>query len=321
MPTGFFQLLAQAAFAALITMSWMAAASAATAIDACGTLNTFGTTYVLSRDLTSCGTCLVVASDRVTIDLAGHAIVGSCDGDGVTDDRTRWHGTTVKNGTITGFAVGISLGSSTRTLIRNLESSANSLGGILAGDHALVKGCVIKDNGENGIIIGDFGQVEDCVVAGHLAPEGSGGFGIFGASHVLITGNTVVNNVSGILAGDFSTIAFNTASTNLFFGLLVGNHALVTGNTTNANGDVGIATGSRSTVSRNTANGNGAGIDVGLGGFFDGRWSLVTGNTTIDNEGAGVEVRCPSTVTHNTSSGNVSNYAFNGPGCHTPHNK
>ena len=66
-------------------------------------LNTFGETYVLTADLTSCGTCLVVANDRITIDLAGHTISVLRWRRRVTDGGIPRQGTTVKNGTITGF--------------------------------------------------------------------------------------------------------------------------------------------------------------------------------------------------------------------------
>ena len=340
MPKGLLRGLTLAAFAALGTMTCAASAGAATLITSCATLDTFGATYVLTADLTpdcatclgltgnptpDCGTCLVVANDRITIDLAGHTISGSCGGGaGVTDDGTSRQGTTIKNGTITGFDVGVFLGSSTRNLIRNLKSSTNSAAGIIVGERSLVKGCVIEDNGGYGIIIGEFGQVQDCTITGHVAPEGNVGFGIFGAGHLLVTDNDVVDNVAGIVVGDFSTVSFNTSSSNVAVGLLAGNHSLVTGNTAQGNGNAGIATGGLSTVSYNTSNGNeGGGIAVGVESLFDGTQSLVTGNTTNDNGDVGVEAWCPSTVTNNKSSGNRLNYNINninGLGCHTKNN-
>jgi hypothetical protein len=110
--------LTLAAFAALGTMTCVASAGAATAITECMTLSTFGGAYVLANDLASCGgTCLVVANDRITIDLAGHTIAGSrCAGCSATESAGSRiadgaAGTTIKNGTITGFAVGVDLAS------------------------------------------------------------------------------------------------------------------------------------------------------------------------------------------------------------------
>ena len=313
--------LALAAFAVLGTMACVASVGAATKIDVCGQLNTPGATYILANDLSSCGSCLVVNGDRITIDLAGYTIsgiLGACDGSaGITDGGTARQGTTVKNGTISTFTIGIALGSSTRNQILNLTSSANSASGIIVGARSLVKGCAVVENGGYGIIVGEFGQVQDCTITGH-----DGGFGISGAGHLLVKDNDVSDNFVGIVIGDFGTVSFNTASNNAVSGLFAGNHSLVTGNETNGNGNAGISTGGLSSVSYNTSNGNGGGgIDVGVDGFFDGTQSLVTGNITNGNVDVGVTAMCPSTVTNNRSSGNGSNYDITGPGCRTNNNK
>jgi hypothetical protein len=320
--------LTLAAFAALGTLTCVASAGAATLIDSCRTLDTVGGSYVLADNLDSCDTCLVVANDRITIDLAGHTITGSCAfGAGITagitdvTDRvgTRRQGTTVKNGTITGFTAGVFLLASTRNTIRDLTSSGNSVLGIWVGDHSLVKGCATEDNGLFGIIIGEFGQVQDSTVTGHED------VGIFGEGHLLVRDNTVKNNNQGIVVGDFSNVSFNTSSGNTLDGLLAGNHSLVTRNTTDGNGNAGIATEGLSTVSSNTSSGNGGGgIDVKVGAVSDGTRNLVTGNTTNGNGLVGVTAMCPGTVTNNKSSGNGSgiwdNYDI-GLGCRTNNNQ
>ena len=68
--------------------------------------------------------------DRITIDLAGYTISGSCEGvgAGVTDSGTALQGTTVKNGTIKGFADGVLLANSTSNQILNLTSSGKFRG-------------------------------------------------------------------------------------------------------------------------------------------------------------------------------------------------
>ena len=314
--------LTLAAFAALGTMTCVASAGAVP-LSACGTLSTPGGTYLLTKDLTSgCETCLTVVNDRITIDLGGHTISGFCSGDGntagVTDNGTPRQGTTVKNGTITGFDFGVFLGSSSRNLIRNLESSENSKDGIRVGERSLVKDSVIKDNDENGIIIGDFGQVQGCTITGHN--QGASGFGIFGGSRLLVTDNTVMDNLVGISASGFATVSFNDFLWNEFTGVSVGNNSLVTGNQANDNG-AGIAVSGLSSVSYNVSNRNTrGGIDVG----FETGNSLVTGNTTNGNGDVGVTAWCNgvglSTVTNNNSLGNGSNYLFNGP-CRITNNK
>jgi hypothetical protein len=293
--------LTLAAFTVLGTMTCVANAGAATRIDSCTELSTFGETYVLTGGLTptSCGTCLVVANDRITIDLAGRTISG-CGGAGVTDGGIAVQGTTVKNGIITGFEIGVSLGASARTVIRNLEVSDNDTHGLLLGPRSLVKGCLIQGNGQDGINIGEFGQVQDCTIGGDGVAEGNGGFGIFGAGHLLITNNTVVGNLTGILVGgELSTVSFNTSSGNTVFGVLVfGKRSLITGNTTNGNGP-GDAISGLSSVSDNTSD------EIG---------------------GVGIQASCPSTVTNNKSSGNgLMDYNIGtdsiGTGCQTNNNK
>jgi hypothetical protein len=333
MSNGLLRGLTLAAFAALGTMTCAASAGAATRINVCTDLSTFGETYVLAADLTSCGDCLVVTRNRITIDLAGYTIFAACYGvgAGVTDGGTAVQGTTVKNGTIKGFADGVLLANSTRNQILNLTSSGNSANGINVGVRSLVKSCEVVDNGENGILIGEFGQVQDCTITGHVAPEGNGGFGIVGAGHLLVKDNDVSDNKVGILVGDFGTVSFNTASNNVFSGLFAGNHSLVTGNTTNGNGieneSSGITTGGVSSVSHNTSSRNGGGgINVVVFDALldDGTRNLVTGNTTDNNGLVGVTAMCPGTVTNNKSSGNGSgiwdNYDI-GLGCRTSNNQ
>lgn len=311
-----------AAVAAMLgAMTCVSGAGAATRIDSCRTLSTAGETYVLNNDLSGCDSCLVVNADRITIDLAGHAIsgiLGACDGSaGVTDGGTVRQGVTVKNGTISNFTVGVALGSSTRNQILNLTSSANSEIGINVGVRSLVKGCVVEDNGGYGIIIGEFGQVQDCTIIGH-----DGGFGIFGAGHLLVKDNDVADNLAGIVVGDFGTVAFNSSNNNAVSGLFAGDHSLVTGNTTTGNGNAGITAAGLSAISYNVSSDNGGGgIAVGVDGVFDGTQSLVTGNTTNNNGGVGVDAACPSTVTNNRSSGNGLNYDITGPGCRTNNNR
>ena len=67
---------AQAAFAMLLTITWVTGASALViGIDTCQRLATFGATYRLTDDLFACGDCLIVAGNRITIDLRGFEIV------------------------------------------------------------------------------------------------------------------------------------------------------------------------------------------------------------------------------------------------------
>ena len=73
--------VALATMPALIMLTAMTPSPAAAVmnIDGCQTLDKFGATYRVTQDLSSCDTaCLVVANDRITIDLQGHEITSDC---------------------------------------------------------------------------------------------------------------------------------------------------------------------------------------------------------------------------------------------------
>jgi parallel beta-helix repeat protein len=282
----FVRVLGCALLAALVAMTWVSGAAAVVTIAACGTLSTFGQAYNVTADLhASGGDCLVVANNRITINLQGHSIIqdtASAFGAGITDGGIARDLTVVKNGSIKGFVFGIELDSSTRSDVRNVTVSENDLDGILIGDNSLVKASVAHDNGLTGILGGD-----------------------------------------GIRGKDRAQVQDSEASGNGANGIRVGNRCLVTGNTAEENLEDGIATGGSCTVSRNTASDNdGDGIDVGQeDGTVNGSKSLVTANLTEDNFDDGIRVECPSTVTNNVSSGNFLNYDFVGGNCTTSNNK
>ena len=324
MSKGLVRGLTLAAFAALGAMTCVASAGADELINSCTTLSTSGATYALASDLTTCGTCLVVTlliASRLTSEAtrfpcpAAWSRCAPAENDatvaeelmpiaGVTDGEAKRQGTTVKNGTITGFEFGVYLGSSEDNVIRNLEVSDNTGFGLLLGARSLVRNCVIERNGLYGILIGDFGQVRRCTISGPVATKATGGSnGIVGGDNVLITNNTVVGNQTGIVVGDSGTVSRNTSSGNSFFGVLAGNGSVVTGNRTNDNGDAGIDTGEGSMVSRNISNGNGGGGNGG-GGILAGDSSVVTGNTTNGNWNTGIATVGLHTVSRNISNDN-----------------
>ena len=268
-----------AVLAALATMTWVSGAAAVVPLAACGTLNQANETYNVTADLhASGGDCLVVAANRITINLQGHSIIQDVPtpfGAGITDGGIPRDVTVVKNGSIIGFVFGIELDSSTRNELRNVVAQSNTLIGIFVGDNSLVKDCAAVDNGLDAILAGD---------------------GIRGKERVQ------VQNCE--------------ASDNGANGIHLANRCLVTFNTASANFEDGIATGGSCTVSQNTAADNDDdGIDVGHDGEFDGSKSLVTLNRADENFDNGVHVKCPSTVTNNVASGNGVDYNLEGAGC------
>jgi parallel beta-helix repeat protein len=284
----FVRLTLAAVLPALATMTWVTGAAAVTTVTTCGTLTKLGETYNLANDLTSCGTCLTVANNRITINLKNYFIIGDCDGGptlavadvaaGISDGGVARDLTTVRDGGIGGFDAGIDLTSSTRSTVLNVIALGNLLAGIAVGDNSLVKHNLAALNFVDGIVVGERSQVQ----GNEASANGFDGFG------------------DGIFAG---------------------NRCLITQNTAEGNAEEGIATGGSCTVSFNTASGNGDdGIDVGADEFFDGSRSLVTSNTANDNGDVGIEVQCRSTVTFNNASGNDLNYNLFGTSPCDEHN-
>src|SRR6185369_3997582 len=64
-----------------------ASAGGAVNIDSCQTLSTPNTTYRLTADISNASDCLIVAADRITIDLQGNSLISpfATDGIGITD--------------------------------------------------------------------------------------------------------------------------------------------------------------------------------------------------------------------------------------------
>src|ERR1700720_2592719 len=107
-------------------------AAGPTPINACQTLSTPGN-YALTKNLTASGDCLVLTSNNINIDLAGHTISGDGSGRGIGGNNVR--NIVINDGKIKNFATGISLTLSScctgDNTIQNMNVSNNTGGGIL----------------------------------------------------------------------------------------------------------------------------------------------------------------------------------------------
>ena len=136
-----------------------------TEIDECKTIDAPGS-YLLEKDLAATGDCLVVTSDFVTIDLGGFTISGDGaeadfedpgalslgpfgTGSGISTPSFQ-KGVTVRNGQITGFNVGIDLGTGGAHVVEGVRVFANSFIGIRAGRASLIKDNLSLFNGYEG---------------------------------------------------------------------------------------------------------------------------------------------------------------------------
>ncbi len=221
----------------------------------------------------------------MTIDLGGFELRGNGMGSGITDDGTVRQETTIRNGTITGFAAGIDFDISTTgqegTVVEDVRAIANGVG-IRVGRSGVVRHSVVRDNTSTGIIVGGGGSV----VAYNLVRD-NGGTGILADTGAVIIGNSsTFNTLDGISAGGATTVVDNTVVQNGRDGIAVSASVQLAG----------------SVVSGNTAFANTEdGIDVNSVG------SVVSGNASSANNGAGLSVECPSNVFDNAVVGNTTN--------------
>jgi hypothetical protein len=254
-----------------VLLAWTTDASADGAVNiaTCQTLSIPNTVYKLTTDLDSCsGSCLIVAADRITIDMQGHSIKGcqSQVGAAMFDQDSPRDVIVVKNGSVSGFRSGVDLFASTRVTVLGV-TAANNLVGIAAGVQALVKSSEAFFN-DVGIRVSGRGQVQQCNA------QFNNIFGIHAVGgNCLITMNTANANLQhGIVAsGDRCTVSYNTARENLFVGIAVGGGAphLITRNVALDNAiDYGIVCPSDVTYNEST-NGFPASYErVGTGRHF-----------------------------------------------------
>lgn len=112
-----------------------------------------------------------VAASHVVIDLNGFTITGPvvCSGayhsisctpgqNGITQANPNAMHTTVRNGSVRGFGVGIALGSS--ALLENLAVTGNAQYGLVAQDGSLVRAVRASYNGNAGMVV-NHGVVRD----------------------------------------------------------------------------------------------------------------------------------------------------------------
>jgi hypothetical protein len=258
-------------------------AGAATPVGVCRTLTQPGS-YALIRNLAATGDCLVVAADHVTIDLSGFSIQGLHSGGGITDSGLSRRGITVRNGTVTGFDIGIGLGNSQESTVENLRAISNG----------------------SGIRVAQFGLLRNNIATSNSLVGIQAGLG------ATIVENVASNNSIGILADTGSLVSGNTASRNETSGIEADQGSVVTGNAARFNLGTGISVGFGCTVADNTSSGNETGILAVHG--------TVARNTVFHNSGTGIAVGCPSLVMGNTATGNQRNLDLREFNCNEVHN-
>jgi hypothetical protein len=186
-------------------------------IEKCQTIDKPGS-YKLVRNLTFTGTsgsCLLITTNFVTIDLAGFTISGpgvvGTNGISAMEANPPPLGLAVRNGSIQGFGVGVLLVNAVGIIVEGLRVAQSVQAGIqietgiVRGNTVVNTSSVSKSAGGGifaaGTVTGNFSGFSD-----------GAGFVIAGGSTVI--GNTATNNLEGMVAFCPSNITDNTVANN-----------------------------------------------------------------------------------------------------------
>lgn len=267
---------------------------------------------------------IVIASDHVSLDLNGFALLGSASaGDGISlGDAARYYkNVEIRNGVIRGWAgSGVNM-QIDNGRIENLRVSNCSLAGISTGTS---NGMVIRGN-----------TVADCVAGG-----------IFTGNAALVEGNTVVyagtlGDGPGIAAADGSTIRGNTVRAVRDTGIFAGGQSIVEGNLVwsakgdginigqrtlarlnNVSGSTGsgiVIAGQQCTVTDNTLTANAAGSTTNGGIVASNQNSSRIENNSLVGNGVGIRVTGTGNyIVRNTARQNTNNYSFGSGNAYGP---
>jgi parallel beta-helix repeat protein len=204
-----------------------------------------------------------VTGSNVTIDLNGFSITGPGVGaGGLGIDGAGAAGTTVENGSVTAFTIGVDVGA--YGIVRKVHADGNDYD-IGVGNNTVVEGCTANNS-----------------------MAASGGYGIYCTAGCAISGNTANGDAQlGIsCGGDGCAISGNTANGSGENGIqCLGSGCKISGNTAVSNVTFGIyCPGSGCLISGNTILNNGFGISTAdsSSGFA----GNVLKNKTGDHSGA-----------------------------------
>jgi hypothetical protein len=184
--------------------------------------------YKLVNNLHATGDCLVIATEGVTIDLAGFALTGDGTGTAIKGVQTSAGTipplrTVVRNGDISNFAQAIKLSG----IAEGLRITSNHNGISVAV--GIVRGNIVQSNDSVGIDLAD-GLVTDNVVIANQT-------GISVREAAVITGNSVQGNKIGVdVTGTGSTVIGNIIDGNSRIGLRIRCPSNITDNTAVGNG-------------------------------------------------------------------------------------
>ena len=230
------------------------------------TISASGSYYLTTNVYASTTSGITIATNNVTLDLNGFALLGTSYGPGISLSGNLTN-ITVRNGSLGGweFGVSASTGGSGNIVLEHLLLSGCDIDGIVAALPAVVRCCTCNGNGSFGMALYGGGQVTDCAISYN------GKHGIYiAAAPVTVTGCFVANNAeSGIfldtpgneVIGN-TCIGNNTGASFVDAGIYVNDSRnRIEANHVNASGFAGISVSGSYTgniIVKNSVSGNGA---------------------------------------------------------------
>lgn len=271
--------------------------------------------YYLSGNITATAgrNGLVIASDNITIDLNGFALIGvSGAGDGISyaDPARYYRNIEVRNGTIRnwpGSGINIQADNVRVDAVRlsNNSLAAINLNGSLA---AIVTGCTMLDNVGGGIFAGNAAIIEKNTI--NVASTLGDGPGISVADASVVRDNMIRGTRgSGILAGATSTIERNTIVSARQEGINVGARSIIRNNLVTASTLTGITlAGAQCLVADNHLTNNAPGSTTN-GGLVSTQNNHRIENNTFSGNGQGLRLTGNgSFIARNTFRQNTGNF-------------
>ncbi len=200
-------------------------------IDSCRTIEADSrSSFVLVRNLFGKANedCLTIIKSDMNIDLNGFTIYGKGSGIGIVASAAI-QGVTIRNGTVRGFATGISL-SGYGNVVENVQIAYNTDTGLFLGASGVARQLVVQKNAQMGVVLSTACSITDSMIRAN--------------------GNSP--DSIGLSAGPGSTVKCNTLWANVGTGLRASLGSSVMQNTVlDTNGD-GISVTCPANVLQNT---------------------------------------------------------------------
>ncbi len=249
---------------------------------------------------------ITVNADDVTIDLAGHALVGpgSSSGHGIYQNATN-RNLRVANGKalnwLGSMKAGVFAGGSA-TVLTGLQVSTNYYG-VFTGSGSSLSACAAQGNRSIGLFVSGASTLTGCTAIDN------GDTGIFSYPGCSLTGCTAVQNGNNGISGSGCALASCTATYNHGDGIVAGDGGVLSGCSTYMNDGNGIHVLSGCLVTRCSADHNGfGGTNDGAGIYASSTQNRIEDNLVTYND-RGIDVDGTANfIARNSARGNTVNW-------------